>query len=122
MNPKFEHLMDEADIGSGEKTPAELADLKETEQLREQQERARQQEHPMDGGSLLQVTEEQQYIAQHESHTPPEDAKTEEKTEKPEVDMAAPTEPIATDNTPANTKKSRRAHARHESVNSSRAG
>ena len=70
MTPKFEHLMDEADIGSGEKTPTEIDDLEETKHLREQQEEARQQPRPMDGGQLQQVVEEQKYINQHESHTP----------------------------------------------------
>lgn len=123
MKPKFEHFMEEADIGSGEKTPAELADLKETEHLPEQQERAKQQEHPMDGGSLLQVTEEQQYIAQQESHALPGDAKTGEKTEKPEMDMANPAvSPAAMNNAPGKTKKSRRGHARQEVASPSRAG
>ncbi len=70
MKPKFSHLMEEADIGSGEKTPAEIDDLEETQHLREQQEQATQQAHAMDGGLLQQVTEEQQYISQQESHTP----------------------------------------------------
>lgn len=122
MNPKFEHFMEEADIGSGEKTPAELADLKETEHLREQQEQARQQEHPMDGGLLLQVIEEQQYIAQHESHTPPEDAHTGEKTEKHERKLAASSGPVPVVNTPAHKKKSRRAHTRHEAASPGRSG
>lgn len=128
MNPKFEHFMEEADIGSGEKTPAELADLKETEHLREQQEQARQQQHPMDGALLMQVIEEQQYIAQHESHTPPEDGNTvektkkAEKTEKPETDMAASPVPAPAVSAPVHTKKSRRAHARHEAAPPSRAG
>jgi hypothetical protein len=70
MAPKFEHFMDEADIGSGEKTPTEMEDLEKTEHLREQQEQARQQARPMDGALLQQVVEEQEYINQHESHTP----------------------------------------------------
>lgn len=70
MKPKYGHLMEESDIGSGEKTPAEMEDLEQTRHLREQQEQAMQQAHPLDGGSLQQVTEEQQFINQHESHTP----------------------------------------------------
>lgn len=70
MAPKYAHFMEESDIGSGEKTPAEMEDLEQTRNLREQQEQARQQARPMDGGLLQQVTEEQQYINQHESHTP----------------------------------------------------
>lgn len=122
MNPKFEHLMDEADIGSGEKTPAELADLKETEQLREQKERARQQQHPLDGGSLLQVTEEQQYIAQHESHTPPEEGSSVEKTEMLDTDKASATVPVPADKDLGESKKSRRGDVRQESVRPRRPG
>lgn len=70
MVQKFGNFMEESDIGSGEKTPAELEDLEKTRHLREQQEQARQQARPMDGGLLQQVIEEQQYINQHESHTP----------------------------------------------------
>lgn len=70
MAPKYGHFMEESDIGSGEKTSAEMEDLEQTRHLREQQEQARQQARPMDGGLLQQVTEEQQYINQHESHTP----------------------------------------------------
>lgn len=70
MAPKYAHFMEESDIGSGEKTPAEMEDLEQTRNLREQQEQARQQARPMDGGLLQQVTEEQQFINQHESHTP----------------------------------------------------
>ena len=70
MAPKFEHFMDEADIGSGEKTPTEMEDLEKTKHLQEEQEQARQQARPMDGALLQQVVEEQQYINQQESHTP----------------------------------------------------
>lgn len=70
MTPKFEHFMDEADIGSGEKTPEEIKDLERTKHLKEEQEQARQQARPMDGASLQQVVEEQEYINAHESHTP----------------------------------------------------
>jgi len=108
MDPKLEHFMEEADIGSGEKTPAELADLKETERLREQQEQARQQGHPLDGGLLLQVTEEQQYIAQHESHTPPDKA-----------DAVATAGAPSTASPPQVTrsrKKARRGRARHDAA------
>ncbi|TCS36003.1 hypothetical protein EDC30_10866 [Paucimonas lemoignei] len=70
MAPKYEHFMDEADIGSGEKTPAEIDDLEKTKHLRKEQEQARQEARPMDGALLHQVVEEQQYINQHESHTP----------------------------------------------------
>ena len=106
MKPKFEHFMDEADIGSGEKTPAELADEKETNHLREQQEQSRQQARPMDGGLLWQVTEEQQYLAQHESHTPTEGGKS---MEAPVTAPAAPSPAI-----PRNAKKSRRAQSRQD--------
>lgn len=127
MKPKIEHFMEEADIGSGEKTPAELADQKDTEHLREQQEQARQQQHSLDGGSLLQVTEEQQYIAQHESHTPPEEGQAAQ-----QVDAAAPaagekssdsqTEALEVPSPAVTAKKSRHTHARHEGGRSGRAG
>jgi len=70
MATKLEQLVDESDIGCGEKTPAELEDMEKTAHLRELQEQARQQARPMDGGLLQQVIEEQQYLSQHESHTP----------------------------------------------------
>ncbi|QAU34992.1 hypothetical protein [Janthinobacterium sp. 17J80-10] len=130
MKPKIEHFMDEADIGSGEKTPTELADQKDTEHLREQQEQVRQQEHPMDGGSLLQVTEEQQFIAQRESHTPPEDAdaaaaletlEPAQSAKAPGAEMAPP-EVASHAASGATTKKSRRGHTRHETARHGRAG
>lgn len=114
MKPKFEHFMDEADIGSGEKTPAELADEKETEHLRQQQEQARQQTRPMDGGLLWQVTEEQQYIAQKESHTPPED----EESGKTGVNAPAAPSP----DLPQDAKKSRRSQSRQDTTGPDRAG
>lgn len=70
MVRKSEHLLDEADIGSGEKTPAEREDLEQTKHLGEQQKQASQQGRPQDGSQLHQVVEEQQFINQQESHTP----------------------------------------------------
>lgn len=100
MAPKFEHLMDEADIGSGEKTPAEMEDLEKTKHLQDDQEQARQQNRPMDGALLQQVVEEQQYINQQESHTPHSvmdppsaDAETPENRDIEEVSGIAPMPP-----------------------------
>jgi DNA-binding protein H-NS len=97
MAPKYEHFMDEADIGSGEKTPTEMEDLEQTKHLREQQEQARQQARPMDGALLQQVIEEQQYINQHESHTPHgvvDDGIATEEGKKDEQVQAVPAMPV----------------------------
>lgn len=100
MAPKFEHFIDEADIGSGEKTPAEMEDLEKTQHLREDQEQARQQARPMDGALLQQVVEEQQYINSQESHTPHSvmdapsaDAETPENRDIEEVSGVSPMPP-----------------------------
>lgn len=70
MKQKVKHFMDEADIGSGEKTPAEQEDMEQTAHLREQQEQANKHAHAQDGSQLQQVIEEQQYILQQENHIP----------------------------------------------------
>ncbi len=70
MGQKITHFMDEADIGSGEKTAAEQEDMESTKHLKEQQEQAKLRNHPLDGSQLQQVVEEQQYISQQENHVP----------------------------------------------------
>lgn len=70
MAPKIRHFMDEADIGSGEKTPAELEDMEMTSHLREELEKANPHGKPQDGSQLQEVVEEQQFVLQHESRTP----------------------------------------------------
>ncbi|MBI1891706.1 MAG: hypothetical protein HYS18_13730 [Burkholderiales bacterium] len=70
MASKIRHFMEEADIGSGEKTPAELEDLEKTAHLREDLEKNREHGKPLNGSQLQEVVEEQQFIADHENHTP----------------------------------------------------
>lgn len=65
---KVKHFMDESDIGSGEKTPAQLEDLEQTSHLQEQLESAQREATPQDGSRLYQVVEEQQYLFEHEGH------------------------------------------------------
>jgi hypothetical protein len=108
MAQKFEHFMEESDIGSGEKTPAEMEDLEKTKHLREQQELAKQQARPMDGGLLQQVTEEQQYINQQESHTPPDTQAAAPSGAEDSVDSEAPLQHQAAPPAPPQTKKSDR--------------
>lgn len=113
MSPKFEHFMEEADIGSGEKTPAELEDLEKTRHLREQQEQAKQQARPMDGGLLQQVIEEQLYVSHQESHTPhgalDEVPSPADQSSTSEASLPADAPPKAI----LGGKKSRRTQARH---------
>ncbi len=104
MLPKFKHFMDEADIGSGEKTPAQIEDEESVKQLRTQQEQAGKETHAMDGGTLLQVTEEQQYIATQENHLPDDDAT------EPDTTQAAPPDSLPVG---ATSPKHRRKHSRH---------
>lgn len=65
---KVRHFMDEADIGSGEKTPSQLEDMEQTAHLKEQQEQAKKEAAPQDGSRLYQVVEEQQYLFEQEGH------------------------------------------------------
>ena len=68
MAREIKHFLDEDDIGSGEKTPAQIEDQEQTAQLRADRENNPAQGHPLDGGQLLQVVEEQQFLSQHEGH------------------------------------------------------
>ncbi|WP_147383855.1 hypothetical protein [Noviherbaspirillum sedimenti] len=113
MAPKFGHFIEEADIGSGEKTPAELEDLEKTAHLREQQEQARQQARPMDGALLQQVIEEQLYINQQESHTPHGALDGLSSGAAPSADPATPLPSAPPPKTMRRTKKSARSPTHH---------
>ena len=70
MAPTVRHFMDESDIGSGEKTPAELEDLNDTSHLNEDINNRKQAGAPQDGRQLKEVVDEQEFIAEHENHIP----------------------------------------------------
>ena len=70
MAPKIMHFMDEADIGSGEKTPAQLEDMEQVAHLGEDMQNPNPHGHPQDGSQLKEVVEEQQFVSEHENHTP----------------------------------------------------
>lgn len=70
MASKSEHFINEDDIGSGEKTPAQREDQEQIQHLGKQQKEANRNVRPQDGSQLHQVVEEQQFLNQQESHTP----------------------------------------------------